>query len=48
MEVLKVTDNEDGSATLEVELTEEEQHVLIEYAVNDILRRHVEKNTPNS
>lgn len=45
MEVLKVTDNDDGSATLEIEMTEEERRMLINYAVNKILREYVEKNT---
>ncbi len=42
MEVTKITENEDGSATLELNLTEEENNILIGYAVNDILKKNIE------
>jgi len=41
MEVVKVTENEDGSATLDVNLTEKEINILVGYAVNDILKKQI-------
>jgi len=43
MEVIKITENEDGSATLDVNFTEEEINILVEYAVVDILKKHINK-----
>lgn len=43
MEVVKITENEDGSATLDVNFTEKEINILIEYAVVDILKKHINK-----
>lgn len=43
MEVVKVTENKDGSATLDLNLTEEEVSIFIGYAVNDILKKHIKK-----
>lgn len=43
MEVIKITEKEDGSAELVLELTEEENRILIEYAVVDILKKHLEE-----
>jgi len=42
MKVLNYKDNPDGSASLEVEMTEEERDILINHAINDILRKHLE------
>lgn len=39
MEGLKIIENEDGSADLEVELTDEEGHLLLKYVVTDILKK---------
>jgi len=39
MEILKVTENKDGSAEVNMNLTTEENRLLIEYAVNDLLRK---------
>ena len=44
MEVIKITDNPDGSAEIECEFTEEEVQLLLEHAVNDILRKAIENN----
>lgn len=41
MEVLNITEKEDGSADLEIELTEEEQQILLSYAVNNILKEFI-------
>ena len=43
MNVVKITDREDGGADLELELTEEEVHALVEYAVIAILKEYVAK-----
>jgi len=43
MEVINIIENKDGSATLNIEMTEEEQKYLIEYAVQDILKKHIEE-----
>ena len=43
MEVLKITEQEDGSADLELNLSEEETKLLIEYAVRHIIRDYISK-----
>ena len=43
MDVLSVTDQPDGSAALEVTMTEEENNILIQYAVADILQKQIER-----
>jgi len=43
MEVLKITENEDGSATVDISLTEEENNLLLNYAINNILRDQIER-----
>ena len=44
MEILKITDNNDGSATIEVEMTEEEQQLLLEYAITNILKDYMKEH----
>lgn len=39
LDVLKIIENEDGSADLEVEITDEEGHLLLKYTVTDILNK---------
>ena len=41
MDVVKVTENEDGSATLDVNLTEEEINIFVGYAIIDILKKQI-------
>lgn len=41
MEVLKMTKQEDGSINLEINLSEEEVRLLIEYAVRHIVRDYI-------
>ena len=43
MEVIKVTENEDGGATLDLDLTEEEVNIFVSYAVNDILKKQIKE-----
>ena len=43
MEVIKVTENEDGGATLDINFTEEEINIFVSYAVNDILKKQIDK-----
>jgi RNA polymerase-binding transcription factor DksA len=43
MEVVKFTENKDGSATLDLNLTEEEINIFVGYAVNDVLKKHIKK-----
>jgi hypothetical protein len=43
MQVLNWKDNSDGSATIEVEITDEEKILLINHAINDILRTFIER-----
>lgn len=42
MEVLNIIEKEDGSADLEIELTEEEQQSLLSYAITNILKEFIE------
>jgi len=43
MEVLKIEDQEDGSAIIHLEMTKEENDMLVEYAVVDLLRKEIER-----
>ena len=43
MEVLSVKDQKDGSAIVELNMTEEENNFLIQYAVVDILQKQIER-----
>ena len=47
MEVLKITDNPDGSATLDLEINNEEQKLLIQYAVTNLIKEYIERNKKN-
>jgi len=39
VEILNIKENNDGSATLNLDLTEYEKQALIEYAIVDILKK---------
>jgi hypothetical protein len=43
MEIHKITENKDGSCTLECTFTEVEQTILLSYAVTNILRDQIKK-----
>jgi hypothetical protein len=44
MDILQIFENDDGSATLEVSLTDEETQFLLQLAINTILREAVERH----
>ena len=43
MDVLKIEEQEDGSAIVTLQMTQQENDLLIEYAVVDILRKAIER-----
>lgn len=43
MEVLSIKDQEDGSAIVELNMTEEENNFLLQYAIVDILKKQIER-----
>ena len=43
MKVLSIKDQEDGSAIVELDLTEEEEHFFIENAIVDLLKKQLER-----
>ena len=43
MKILNITDQDDGSCILDCEFKEEEVTFFIEYAVNDILKKQIER-----
>jgi hypothetical protein len=43
MKVIDVVEQEDGSAIVNIDMTEQEINWFVEYAVNDILRKQVER-----
>ena len=43
MEVLSIEEQEDGSAIVELNMTQEENDFLVEYAVIDILKKQIER-----
>ena len=44
MNILSLEDQPDGSAILEIEMTAEEQNMLIKYAILDIVKKHCKNN----
>ena len=42
MEILNLTENEDGSANIEVDLTKEELQTLVEVGLNKILKEYID------
>mgnify|MGYP001496361045 CR=1 FL=1 len=42
MKIGEFQEQNDGSAIVELEMTQEEQEILISYAVNDILRKQLD------
>lgn len=44
IEVIEIIEQEDGSAKLKLEISEEVLQYLIEYAINDILKDMIEKH----
>jgi len=45
MDVLSVTDQEDGSAIVELSMTEQEQNWLIQHAVTDLLQKAIARES---
>jgi hypothetical protein len=45
MEVVSIEDQEDGSAIVTLNMTEEENNFLVGYAVNDILKKEIDKRS---
>ena len=43
MEVLEIKDNTDGSANMVLELSEEEIEVLLNLAINQLLKEYIER-----
>lgn len=43
MKTLKFVENDDGSATVTLEISEEENNLLIQYAITNILKEEIEK-----
>lgn len=41
--VLNIDEHEDGSATINLDCTDEEINLLVQYAIMDILKKAVEK-----
>ena len=44
MDVIDFKENEDGSATVTLNMTEEEQKFLLEYAIKKILEEEINKD----
>ena len=43
MDVLSIEDQEDGSAIITLNMTEEENNLLVQHAVIDILEKQIER-----
>ena len=46
MKVIKIDENKDGSATIHLDMTEEEQRDLIEHVLLDIIAKYIDKEYP--
>jgi len=44
MEVLSIKEQDDGSAIVELSMTEEENNILVEHAVVDILKKQIKRS----
>lgn len=44
MEIKLIRENKDGSADITMELTEEENEILVEYAVINMLKDYIERS----
>lgn len=42
MEILEIVENDDGSCTMDCEFQNDEVEILLNYAVNNILREQIE------
>lgn len=42
MEILEIVENDDGSCTMDCMFQNDEVDILLNYAVNDILRKQIE------
>ena len=47
MEVIKINEQDDGSAIVELEITEEEKDLLIEVGFNELVRKGMELHKEN-
>jgi hypothetical protein len=43
IDIINVIENEDGGATIELEVSGDSLKFFLEYAINDILRKHVDE-----
>lgn len=43
MEVIKITDNDDGTSTVDIDLTQDEINFFLSYAINDFLKKYIER-----
>ena len=48
MKILSEKENKDGSVTFEMDFEEEEIQILLQYAVVNILREHVDKESKSA
>lgn len=46
MEVLEIKEQKDGSATINLDLSDEEVKVLLQYAIVNILKEQIESYEP--
>ena len=44
MEVLSIKEQDDGSAIVELSMTEEENNILVEHAIVDILKKQIKRS----
>ena len=47
MEIIEITENEDGSSELHCEFTDKEIQILLNYAVNKILQEKLKEEDVN-
>jgi len=47
MKTLKFVENDDGSVTVTLEISEEENNTLLQYAITNILKEEIEKEEPS-
>ena len=43
IDIIDIIDNDDGSATITIDMSKDDVQLLLNHAINDILKKYVEK-----
>jgi hypothetical protein len=46
MKVLKIVDQPDGSALVDLDMSEEERNLLLQFAFTELIKKYIDENPP--